>query len=94
MNKPTLQQIAEMPFPASERALFRHYGIRPKRENEVVKNYSVEISYSWTEYGTMVLDVEAADENEAESIATDMFDDQCPETDADIRSIDVEEVGE
>lgn len=73
--KPTLHEIAAMPFPHSERALQRWYGVEPYRERSPgqTKTFRVEVSYSWTESGSVTYEVEAASEDEANALAEEMF---------------------
>ena len=76
MSKPSLHDIAAMPFPQSEQALEKHYGVKPKREwNEgVLKSFTVRIAYSWRTSDSIFYDIEAASEEEALKIAEERFD--------------------
>ena len=93
MEKPSLHEIAAMPFPQSEIALEKHYGVKPRREwNEgELQTYVVRISYSWRTAETIEYEVKAASKEDAQKVAEDMFDkDKTIEAeDADIDHVDI-----
>lgn len=77
-TKPTLHEIAAMPFPASQNAMRENYNPHwgkpvPEGAGEL-KAYRVAVEYSYTAYETTFYDVEAYDESEAEDLAADVFD--------------------
>ena len=76
MSKPSLHDIAAMPFPQSEQALEKHYGVKPKRiwNEGDLQTFTVRIAYSWRSTDTVYYDVEAATEEEALKIAENRFD--------------------
>ncbi|WP_313230192.1 hypothetical protein [Sphingobium yanoikuyae] len=94
-DRPTLHEIADMPFPASEQALLQHYGVEPWREKKAgeIKSFDVTISYSWREYSSATYSVEAVDEEEAEALAGKLFDaeKEIP-YDVDVDNVDISEV--
>ena len=94
MSKPSLHDIAAMPFPASEKALEKHYGVKPKRDwNEGdLQAYRVRISYSWRTTEIVYYDIEAASEEEARKLSEDRFDSDTSieADDADIDDVNVE----
>jgi hypothetical protein len=96
MSKPTLHEIAAMPFPASERALQTYYGVEPYRERTTHErtSFRVTVTYSWSESDTLTYEVQAADREDAERIAEDQFDNDARVrgTDVDIDNMDIEEV--
>lgn len=73
---PTLHDIAAMPFPASEQALQRYYGVEPWKERSAAprKTFEVIVSYSWSERSTATYEVEADTRDEAEAEAEKLFD--------------------
>lgn len=78
--KPTLQEIAAMPYPASERAMREFYDKnwgRYSREGDL-EAFKVEIEYSIRTREFWECEVKAVDVDEAERIARDRFDDECP----------------
>lgn len=78
MEKPTLHEIAAMPFPASEQALFKYYGVKPRRGDtgEEQASYRVTIDWSYTVEETSDFDVEASSEEEAREIAEQQLRDE------------------
>lgn len=73
-SMPSLHEIAAMPFPASEMALERWYGIKPRSGEEpapdgLLRKFKVEVEYSYlcTEYESVT--VTAATEDEAKDMA-------------------------
>lgn len=89
MSKPSLHDIAAMPFPQSEQALEKHYGVKPKRiwNEGDLHTFTVRIAYSWRSTDTVYYDVEAATEEEALKIAENRFDEDTS-IDADDPDID------
>lgn len=76
MDKPSLHEIAAMPFPASERALFQHYGVEPYRERRQAGDkqmYRVKVHYSWIETDSVTYDILASDEEDAEALSQREF---------------------
>lgn len=72
-EKPSLQEIADMPFPASERALQQYYGVEPWRERAEGKTgiWTVKVDWSYSErfHESGEFEVEADDEDEAIRLA-------------------------
>lgn len=74
-EKPTLHEIAAMPFPASAEAMRKHYvhdwgkpvpeGVTRKRE------FAVEVEFTVTSVERETVTVEAFSESEAEELASD-----------------------
>jgi len=96
-DRPTLQAIADMPFPASEQALLKHYGVEPWREKRdgVVKSFKVRIRYSCRSSESVSYDVEAVDQEEAEYLADKLFqDDKSIPHDIDVDDVEVSEVAQ
>ncbi len=74
--KPSLHEIAAMPYPASEKAIREHYDKHWHRySNDELKPFKVEIEYFVRTKEFWECEVEAADEDEAKKIAQDKFDD-------------------
>jgi hypothetical protein len=75
-GKPTLKEIASMPYPTSERAMREHYDPqwgKAKPEGKL-RSYSVEVSYSFRGRDTWTTRVNAHDADEARELAGDEFD--------------------
>lgn len=73
--KPSILEIAAMPYPASEQAMRKHYDPHwRKYSNGDLAKFTVEIEYSTRTRKFWECEVEAADEEEAERIASDLFD--------------------
>lgn len=92
-RKPTLHEIAAMPFPQSERALEEHYGVKPKREHREgeIRTFEVVVRYSERINDSVMYEIEAASPKEAEEIAERRAGNEIP-IDADIDDIEVSEV--
>lgn len=76
-EKPSLHEIAAMPYPASEKAMREFYDKnwgRYRKDGELSK-FKVEIEYSVRTTDYWECEVEAVDEEEAEKLARDKFDD-------------------
>lgn len=74
MGKPTLHEIAAMPFPASQKAMREHYDPRwHKEEAQGLKRFRVR--FDWALVGTFDEIVEAEDEDEAKEIAREQAQD-------------------
>ena len=70
MTRPTLQEIAAMPFPASQTAMRKHYDPSWGRVGEDGKpKWRVQVEYSYTETGSDTFEVEAFDKQEADNAA-------------------------
>ena len=66
--KPTLHEIAAMPFPASQEAMRKHYN--PDWHKELPEGKKMfRVSVDWTIEGSFVEDIEAEDEDEAKELA-------------------------
>ena len=94
-ERPTLHEIAAMPFPASERALFKHYGVTPWREKKEgeIRSFKVRFNYSETISNSVTYTVDAVDEEDAERLADELFNqDKTLPSDIDLDGVDVEEV--
>jgi hypothetical protein len=73
--KPTLREIAAMPYPASERAMREHYDKNwhrdlPEADEDGKRKFRVR--FDWEISGSFDDEVEAGDEEEAEDIAREM----------------------
>ena len=74
-DKPTLHEIAAMPYPQSLQAMRKHYN--PKWGAEIPdgvlkpKKFSVEVEYALHTYNDEVITVEAFTAEEAEELAAD-----------------------
>lgn len=97
-EKPTLQDIAAMPFPASLHAMREHYNPNwgmPLPEDDGdgdLRTYSVRIEYSFTEYDSRTYTVQARSKEGAEKLAEEMFDkDVTVEENAELSDVDVSE---
>lgn len=94
VEKPTLAEISEMPFPASMLAMREHYDSNwgKYREEGDLVTYEVTVRYSRTENDWRTYTIEAASKQEAERLAEDEFDnDKSVESDAEMGDIEVEE---
>lgn len=75
MTKPSLHEIAAMPYPASEKAMREHYDPHwGKYEKGEKAKFSVKIEYSYKGADFQEFEVEAKDEAEAQRMALDLFD--------------------
>lgn len=69
--KPTLHEIAAMPYPSSEIAMRKHYN--PDWHRDIPTGKKVfSVSVDWTVDGSFIEDIEAEDEAEAREIAHEM----------------------
>ncbi|KQM62395.1 MULTISPECIES: hypothetical protein [unclassified Sphingomonas] len=90
MGKPSLHEIAAMPYPASVMAMREHYNAAwglplPDEKYDEPRLFKVRIDYSFTTQGQRSYTVEALSEEEAEEMAVNQFDsDLQVETDAEI----------
>jgi hypothetical protein len=96
--KPTLHEIAAMSFPASMRAMREHYNPhwhKPEADGEPLK-FRVTVNYSYKEWTSATYDVEATDEDDAERVAMEMFDEDrsLEGDDQDVDYVEVEEVSQ
>lgn len=94
-SKPTLHEIAAMPFPASEKALFQHYGVTPWREKRDGEKLTFKVRYNYSETisNSATYTVDAVDEEEAEYLAEALWDaDVTIPNDVDLDGVDIEEV--
>ncbi|WP_394662903.1 hypothetical protein [uncultured Sphingomonas sp.] len=76
MGKPSLHEIAAMPFPASMLTMRKHYNRdwhKPEPDGEV-RTWKVKVNYSVRTEETKTYEVEAVTEEEANELAEDMFD--------------------
>jgi hypothetical protein len=94
--KPTLHEIAAMPFPASRNAMRKHYNphwgeLTPDRPSDAVdKQFVVTIEYSTMRYDEEYLTITAATAEEAEHRARQEFRDE-HSSDDEIDSVSVRE---
>jgi len=73
--KPSLHEIAAMPFPASQTAMRKHYN--PDWHKDIPEGKKVfRVSVDWSLEGSFVEDIEAEDEEEAREIAEEMASDE------------------
>jgi hypothetical protein len=74
--KPSLHEIAAMPYPASLLAMREHYNHQWGRfDNEAeLQTWKCRIHYSYRTEDVFECEVEAATEDEAEKLAEDAFD--------------------
>lgn len=79
-DKPTLHEIAAMPFPASRNAMRKHYvhdwGVPIPDGVDRKKSFKVEVSYTVTEKHDEIFEVEAFSEDEAKDLAQDKVADE------------------
>lgn len=74
MERPTLHEIAAMPFPQSVQAIRQHYDKNWGRfENGEPRAFEVTVRYSIYKTGSETYTVEAGSEEEAESKAEELF---------------------
>ena len=74
MEKPSLHEIAAMPFPASQAAMRKHYNPHWGKEiPEGAEKRKFTVSVDWTASGTEYYTVEAFTEDEAEDEAAEKF---------------------
>jgi hypothetical protein len=74
-QKPSLHEIAAMPYPASEQAVREYYDPHWQRySNGETRKFSVEVDYRYSGRDTWTCEVDAADEAEAKKMALDKFD--------------------
>lgn len=75
MAKPTLQEIADMPFPASAEAMRKYYVHdwgRPAPDGvDRKQTFRVEVEYSVSRIERSTLEIEAFSAGEAEELASD-----------------------
>ena len=93
-EKPTLHEIAAMPFPASMLAMRKYYNSawgKFYEEGEVeARTFKVRVAYSWRESDERTYTIKAGSEEQAERIAEDMFDkDRTVEDGADVDHVEV-----
>ncbi len=72
MTKPSIQEIAEMPYPASMMAMREHYNPdwhKPEPDGETLMKYRVTMDFAVRDSRTYT--VEALDEEHAEKLADD-----------------------
>lgn len=96
MEKPTLHEIAAMPFPASMLAMRKHYNPRwgkPIDGDGEMRTYKVKLDYSYTVNESDTFEVEALSEAEAEEQAIELLEKQCAE-DFEVDDVDVKAVGD
>ena len=74
-DKPTLHEIAAMPWPASRNAMRKHYvhdwGVPIPDGVDRKKSFKVEVSFTVTEKRDEIVEVEAFSEEEAKELAQD-----------------------
>lgn len=90
MAKPSLHEIAAMPFPASMLTMRQHYNRdwhKPEPDGEL-RTWKVKIAYSVRTAEHKTYEVEAVTEEEANDLAEDMFD-KDPAIPADVEVDDV-----
>lgn len=79
-DKPTLHEIAAMPWPASRNAMRKHYvhdwGVPIPDGVDRKKSFKVEVSYTVTEKHEETIEVEAFSEDEAKELAQDKVADE------------------
>lgn len=87
--KPTLHEIAAMPFPASQEAMRKHYN--PDWHKDLPDGRRVfSVSVDWSVSGSFVELIEAEDEAEAREIAHEMASEEASnsmDVEVEIRSI-------
>jgi hypothetical protein len=98
--KPSIQEVAAMPYPASVRAMREHYNPqwgKPVPEGKL-RRYSVEVDYSFRGRDTWSTEVNAHSREEAEELAGDAFDkadlDLPWDAEVDDAKFDIAEAGE
>lgn len=90
--KPTLHDIAAMPFPASRDAMRKHYNPKWGRDtgDGELRTFKVKVRYSYRVHEIETVEVEACDEEEAERLAEDEIEKVCAE-DFDIDDVHIVE---
>jgi hypothetical protein len=95
MSKPTLHEIAAMPFPASMLAMREHYNSewgRPIPDGGELIKYKVTVNYSVRVRDSRTYTVEAYCEQDAERLSSELFDkDRTVEDDVDVEDLEIEE---
>lgn len=89
--KPSLHDIAAMPFPASEIALEKFYGVKPWR-GEPLKKYTVDVVWVEISHRSDSFEVEAYSQEEAEDITHQNAGDGTDADDIDFLTTTVREV--
>ena len=94
--KPSLHEIAAMPFPASMEAMRRHYNRdwhKPEPDGKTLITYEVTMGFCVPE--TRTYKVEAYSEEEAQALADDMLDKDrtIPSEAEDFEVVDVKVMG-
>ncbi|MFZ3484247.1 hypothetical protein [Sphingomonas sp. 3-13AW] len=96
-EKPTLHEIAAMPFPASVQAMRKFYnpnwGMPVPDDAGDLRKFKVRVEYTYTESDSRTYTVEATTKEQAETIAEGMFDkDITVEDDPELGDIEATEV--
>jgi hypothetical protein len=81
-EKPTLHEIAAMPFPASVDAMRRFYNKdwgKPVPDDGKLRAFKVRVDYSFSGSGSEALDIEAYTAEEAEEKALEELDGLVPD---------------
>lgn len=87
--KPSLHDIAAMPYPASVHAMRSHYNpLWGKGKDGELTTWKVDLDYSYRVSETFSCEVEAVDEDEAIELAHDRFDNDCSDADEEDCEID------
>lgn len=94
-TKPSLHEIAAMPFPHSQHAMRKFYNKdweKPIGDGEMCK-WKVTIEYSYRAEGDETFEVMATCEEEAKDLATNRFYENPPGEDAEIDNIEAKATG-
>jgi hypothetical protein len=95
-EKPSLKQIADMPYPLSLCAMRKHYNAKwgiPVADGETLTQWKVKIHYETRETGTATYNVEAMNEEEAKELAEALFD-ESHDMDDEVTDVEAEEVSQ
>lgn len=97
MDKPSLHDIAAMPYPASVNAMRKHYNPewgRPVPEGGERRTFEVELDIEYTGSDTHWIKVEAFTEEEAEELAQQELEDRRYYEDFEVMRAKVREVSQ
>lgn len=88
-EKPSLHDIAAMPYPRSVEAMRKHYNPQwGKGKDGELQTWKVRLEYSYRTDDVWTCEVQAVDEDDAIRIAEDEFDNKCSDASADDCKID------
>lgn len=83
-TKPTLKEIAAMPYPASVQAMRQHYNpMWGRGKDGELQTFKVTLDYAYRVSDVFECEVEAVDEEDAIEVANLRFDEDCHDADED-----------